>query len=158
MKVHGYTLQSYVRREYGLTEEEFFNSIQDEKRNAILNCLFVRFANHRLYRDGLTHLQDRKNRFDNYQSFEHLDKTNFRIVARDIEITKKKSKNRLERFKRKIHIARKERFEARKRQNLRNISDNLYLLKWSPKNKETKRRLESLKSVKEKEKSRDFER
>lgn len=155
MKVHGYQLHSYLRANFEITEGELFDLPQG-KRTVIMNALFEKFSGHRLFRDGLTNTKNMKDRFDNYRSYEHI-KT-LEMLAEDITTTKQKSKDRMARWKRKIHLARVERFNARKRKKIRELSQKVHLQKWEPRNKETKSRLERLRKLKEKEQGREYER
>lgn len=155
MKVQSYILRSFVRLEFNLTEQELFAENNTEKRNVILNRIFAKFANHRLYRNGLKNLNS-TDRFDSYNSFDHI--KDFEMLSKDINITKQKSKDKLSRYKRKIHLARKDRFEARKRKRIRAIDSQEYKQKWEPKNKLTQSRLDRLEKLKESEKNNDYER
>jgi hypothetical protein len=155
MKIQAYQLHRYVKAKYKLTEQELFD-LPEGKRKVILDTVFNKFASHRLYRDGLTNVKNTKDKFDNYKSYSHL--KNLEMVSKDINITKQKSVNKLAKWKRKIHLARKERFNARKRRKVREISEKEHMQKWELNNKVTKSRLERLRRIKENENSKEFER
>lgn len=155
MKVESYRVHTYFRTEFGMSEQELYTA-DKEKRNVIFNRAFVKFAKHRLYHDGLRNLKDKKDRFDNYVSFDHIESVE--ELTRDINITLEKSKSRLETYKRKLHLTRKERFEKRKRTKIKQLSNKEYQLKWQPKSKLTMERLKRLKKLQEQEKNNEYER
>lgn len=156
MSIHSYQLHSYVLKEFNLTEQELFSDLSKEKRDVIINRVFAKFGRHRLFRCKLTNTKNTKDKFDNYQSFDHL--KNFDKLAFDINYTQKQSKSRVERAKRKIHLARKQRFASRKRRRIADINHKQYKLKWQPKNSITKHRMERLQNLKDSEQNREFER
>ena len=156
MNIQSYTLRSYVRQEFNLTEEQLFEELNADKRQVILNRVFEKFANHRLYRNGLQNLLRTKDRFDNYTSFEHIE--TFDMLADDINITKQKATNKLDQWKRKLHLVKKERFEKRKQRKLRALKKQEYQQMWEPKNKLTMSRLERLKKLREEEQDKQYER
>ena len=154
-KVQAYQLHSYLKLKFKMTEQELFD-LPEGKRKVIINSLFEKFAGHRLFKDGLTNTKNNKDKFDNYRSYSHL--KNLEMAVTDINITKQKSRNKLERWKRQIHLAKKERFNARKSRKVNQLNMNMHKQKWKPKNKETNRRLEKLRKLKEKEQSQEYER
>ena len=155
MNVHGYQLHSYVKAKFSLSEQALFD-LPEGKRTVILNAVFEHFGSHRLFRDGLRNTNNHKDRFDNYRSYTHI--KSFEMLAEDITITKQKSKNKLEIWKRKLHLAQKERFNALKRKRISQINDKVYKQKWEPNNSVTKSRIERLNNLKQKEHDKQYER
>ncbi len=156
-KVQSQDINSYMMREFGIVREEiFFTQYSKSRRNAMINKVFEHKSGYRMWRGRLQSKKNTKDVFDNYRSFNHI--KSYADLAKDIEVTKKKSKDVISRAQRKLHRVRKERFQARKRKRIKAISEKEHLQKWSPRNKQTKQRLAKLKSLKEQEKGREFER
>ena len=146
----------YIRRKYNLDQEQALMKVPKKYRVEILNDVFNHFTGYRLYYHiGLKSLK-RKDVFDNYRSFDHIE--NFEQLIFDLNQTKKQSRNNLARWKRKLHRVRKERFEARKKQRLNELTKKVYKQKWEPNNNLTKERLKKLSELKKKEQNKEYER
>jgi hypothetical protein len=156
MKLQPFTLRSFVMNEYGLTEKQLFHEVNVDRRDTIINHVFEKYGTFRLYPDGLVNLNDPKDKFDNYTSFNHL--TDFQGLAFDITYTKKKSKKIFDRYKRKQHLTKKKRLYEAKYKAINDLTKKEYTMKWEPNNKGTKNKLEKLKKLKKQEQDKDFER
>jgi hypothetical protein len=156
MKIREHQIRTYIREQFNLTSQELFNELSKEKKDLIINRLFIRFADHYLFRCRLTNTKNGKDYFDGYRSYNHLETLDQLVF--DLNYTKQQSKNKLSSYKRKLHISRKERFESRKRRTINAITKDEYKEKWEPKNVKSRKRLDQLKKLKEKEQDRGFER
>ncbi len=156
MKIREHQIRTYLKEQFNLTGQELFTELSTEKKDVIINRLFARYADHRLFRHRLTSTKNGKDYFDSYKSFKHLETLDQLVF--DLNYTKQQSKNKLSSYKRKLHIARKERFETRKRRTINEITKKEYKEKWNPQNAKSRKRLDRLKKLKEKEQGKDFER